>query len=44
MMHSRPNPGQVSASMTKLIGVGLFRFDGKLSQSTLERFHHREPF
>ena len=29
MMHSRPNPTQVSASMSKLIGAGLFRFNGR---------------
>lgn len=38
MMHSRPNPTQVSASLSKLIGAGLFHFDGRAVRAHQDAF------
>lgn len=38
MMHSRPNPSQVSASMSKLIGAGMFHFNGRSIRAHQDAF------
>lgn len=38
LMHSRPNPGAVSATMSRLVGAGLFRYDGRCVRARPDAF------